>query len=274
MQTDRESYLKGLQKYHKLLEQALLEEYNISTDYLEVLAWGFTTTAFYIKSKSNAYLVRLSNYSKEKLEGVNKEITLSNYFNSRIPTSKYLKNKSGGYTNIYEDRILRVSEYIEGIAPFDINTDMFKQMIEVLKIIHSSEIPNVDLPKKPFENKPLKFLHGDLTPSNILISYGKIVGVLDFEMSLLGPVERDLAKTILFGWYRTPGSTFENVLTSALGFYNQKDVDVALMMKYTFEYAKEFLDNIISHKAIYNHKKDWEHDFDFAKRKLEILKKI
>ncbi len=269
--SEKESYLKGLQQYHKLLERTLLEEYNISADYLEVLAWGFTTTAFYIKSKNNAYLVRLSNYSKEKLESVNKEITISNYFNSKIPTSKYLKNKSGEYTGIYEDRILRISEFIEGIAPFDIDTDIFKQMIGVLKVIHASEIPNIDLPGKPFESKPLRFLHGDLTPSNILISYGKIVGVLDFEMSLLGPVERDLAKTILFGWYRMPGSKFEDVLTSALGFYNYKEMDIKLMMKYVFEYAQEFLDNIISHKNIYLHTEDWEHDFDFAKGKLSEL---
>ncbi len=269
--SEKENYLKGLQKYHKLLEQVLFEEYNISTDYLEVLGWGFTTTAFYIKSKNNAYLVRLSNYSKEKLESVNKEITLSNYFNAQIPTSKYLKNRSGEYTSMYEDRIFRVSEYIEGLSPFDIDMDIFKQMIGVLKIIHNFEIPSITLPKKPYENKPLRFLHGDLTPSNILISYGKIVGVLDFEMGLLGPVERDLAKTTLFGWYRMPGSTFENVLTSALGFYNYKEADIKLIMKYILEYAEEFLDNIISHKKIYNHKEDWVHDFDFAKGKISEL---
>jgi len=268
---DKENYLKGLQRYHKLLERILFEEYGISTDYLEVLGWGFTTTAFYIKFKNNAYLVRLSNYSKEKLDSINKEIYISNYFNSEIPTSKYLKNKSGEYASIFKDRIFRVSEYIEGISPFDIDMDIFKQMIKILRIIHASEIPNINLPEKLAENKPLKFLHGDLTPSNILISYGKIVGILDFEMSLTGPVEWDLAKTTLFGWYRMPGSSFENVLTSALTFYNQINIDTNLMIKYALEHAEEFLNNIISHKNIYHHKEDWEHDFDFAKGRLSEL---
>lgn len=271
---DKETYLKGLQHYHKLLEQVLLEEYNISTDYLEVLGWGFTTTAFYIKSKNGDYLVRLSNYSKEKLDSVNKEIHISNYFNSEIPTAAYLKNKLGEYTSIFDDRIFRVSEYIEGISPFDIDIDIFKQMIGILKIMHASEIPNINLPKKVSENKPLRFLHGDLTPSNILISYGKIVGVLDFEMSLVGPVEWDLAKTTLFGWYRMPGSKFESILTSALDFYGQKDIDINLMMKYTLEHAEEFLNNIISHKNIYHHKEDWEHDFNFAKDRLLELSRV
>jgi len=135
----RQKYIKGLKAYHKRLELLVKQSFKIDTKYLEILSWGYHTTAFYIKSGDNKeYLLKLVDWSEKKEADIAKDIDFSNLFRPVIPTPTYIKNTLDRYTNRFEDKILRLSHYISGLAPLNMNFDILGQMVDVLKKIHAT----------------------------------------------------------------------------------------------------------------------------------------
>lgn len=275
-------YIQGLQIYHKKLEGVLQQNYNVDTRYLEVLSWGYHTTAFYIKSSDGKeYLLKLADWSKEKEAAIDKDIELSGLFRPLIPTPIYIKNVADCYTCRLEDKILRLSHYISGLAPLDINFDVLGQMVDVLKKIHVCR----ELPQQ-FEERAVKsgtrdenaaaaprgvLLHGDLTPHNVLVSYNKIVAVMDFEMSFVGPKEHDLARTAVFSWNYLGDTPFENLARFVLEKYADHNVNTDLFYKLAVENAQKHLDAVEKHRNDYDRQEDWIQDRDFALGQLTRL---
>ena len=253
------------------------QNYQIDIKYMEVLSWGYHTTAFYIKSShGKEYLLKLANWSKEKETGIEKDVKLSNLFRTVVPTPVYIKTVSGRYTCRFENKILRLSHYISGLAPLEMNFDILGQMVDVLKKIHGCR----GVPQQ-FEKRAVKSgardenaaapLHGDLTPHNVLVSYNKVVAVMDFEMSFTGPREHDLARTAVFSWNYMKNTRFKEVARFVLEKYAGKDINTDLFYKLAVENAQKHLDAIKKHCADYDRHKDWEKDYDFALRQLQRL---
>jgi len=260
MQTDtqtkaKQNYIAGLKAYHKDLTEVVEKNYGVKTQYLEVLSWGYHTTALYIKTEDDQeYLIKLSNWSAEKEKLVLKDIKLSQDLRSVIPTPVYIPNHSGKYITRHQNKILRLSHYISGLAPLDMNYDILGQMVGVLKKIHGYNI-----------------LHGDLTPHNVLVSYGKLVAVMDFELSFKGPREYDLARTSVFSWNYFNNEEFENVAKFVLEKYADGKIDPDLFYRMCVENSRKHLDAVINHRQDYDSEQDWKSDYDFAKNQLEKL---
>jgi len=260
MQTDTENkakqnYIAGLKAYHKDLTDVVEKNYGVKTQYLEVISWGYHTTALYLKTADNEeYLIKLANWSEEKEKLVLKDIKLSQDLKFVIPTPVYIPNHSGRYITRHQNKILRLSHYISGLAPLDMNYDILGQMVGVLKKIHSFNI-----------------LHGDLTPHNVLVSYGKLVAVTDFELSFEGPNEYDLARTSVFSWNYFKDENFENVAKFVLEKYADEKIDPDLFYRLCVENARKHLDAVRNHHQDYGFEQDWERDHDFAKKQLEKL---
>jgi Ser/Thr protein kinase RdoA (MazF antagonist) len=261
----QQKYIEGLKVYHEKLTQAVKQNYGLDTEYLEVLSWGYHTTAIYLKSRDNKeYLLKLADWSEEKERGILKDIELSNKLRGTIPTPIYLKNLSDSYICRFEDKIIRLSHYISGLSPLDINFDILDQMVNVLKKIHYTS-------RRPNSTNDDVLLHGDLTPHNVLVSFGKIVAVVDFEMSFIGPREWDLARTAFFSWNYMKNAPFDKVAQVVLETYANNSVDTGLFYKYAVENAQTHLASVEKHRSDYDQQAAWEKDRDFAKKQLEIM---
>lgn len=264
----KEEYIKGLAKYHKEIEKTLKDLYQIKTQYLEVLAWGYITTSLYIKATDQDYIFRLSNYSPQKFKDLEREIFITQNLQKTIKTTEYVKDIHGRFLNVIDDKIIRVSKHIEGLPPFDMNFEIFKDIINMQKRIHQQKI-DVELPQINVEKEKLKFLHGDLTPSNVLVSYGKLVAILDFELALFGPVEYDIAKTIVFCWFRDSKKDYLEYLKVGVESYNQANISLDLINIYAKQHLQTHLNNIISHKENYDVGAGWQSDYDFTNKMLD-----
>ena len=281
MSNEKEAYLANLAKYHQELEDFIFSEYGIKTTYSETMSWGYNTTVFYIQSDRGNFVAKLTHPTPEKLIKINKEIALSNKLHNELPTSKYLLNKNGKWTCNYKasrnppkadkNIVFRISEYVAGTPPFDMNFDILEQAVGFLKKIHSIKISDVVIPTYEDKNYDT-FLHGDLTPSNILISFGKICGIVDFEEAMYGPIEYDLSRLAVFSWFRMKENKFSEILDFITQKYdvsaNGESVDQKLLKKISLDHAKSHLDNTIMNKEHYENIKDWEHDCDFAQSML------
>lgn len=279
MRNDAEQkYVEGLKQYHKKLEVILAQNYGIKTQYLETLSWGYHTTAFYIKSaEDREYLLKMADWSTEKEAAIRKDLELSNLLRNVIPTPTYIETLEGKLLCRFEDKILRVSHYISGLSPLDMSYSILGQMIDVLKQMHSfSASPSqneVHLPilTKESHLKGFKLLHGDLTPHNILVSFGKIVAVMDFETSFVGPVEYDLARTSVFSWNYMGKESFEQTAKFVLERYNHSEIDTQKFLKYVVEDAQKHLAAIYENRQKYDRDEKWKKDRDFALAQLERL---
>ena len=271
MSNEKEAYLANLAKYHQELEDFIFSEYGIKTTYSEAMSWGYNTTVFYIQSNRGNFVAKLTHPTPEKLIKIEKEITLSNKLHNELPTSKYLLNKNGEWTCKFKDMVFRISEYVAGTPPFDMNFDILEQAVSFLKKIHSIKVSEVSIPTYEEGNYDT-FLHGDLTPSNILISFGKICGIVDFEEAMYGPIEYDLSRLAVFSWFRMKENKFSEILDFVTQKYgvsvNSKSVDQKLLKKISLDHAKSHLDNTIMNKTHYEKPEDWEHDCDFAQSML------
>ena len=279
MSNEKEAYLANLAKYHQELENFIFSEYGIKTIYSEAMSWGYNTTVFYIQSERGNFVAKLTHATSEKLKKIEKEIALSNKLHSELPTSKYLLNKYGKWTCGYEaplsgakvdkNMVFRISEYIAGTPPFDMNFGILEQAVGFLKKTHTLKIFEVPIPTYENGNYNI-FLHGDLTPSNILISFGKICGIVDFEEAMFGPIEYDLSRLAVFSWFRIKEKKFGEIL----GFVSEKyggEVNQDLSKKISLDHAKSHLDNTIMNKNHYENIKGWEHDCDFAQSMLDRI---
>jgi len=254
----KQKYIEGLATYHKRLEAAIQTNYGIDTEYLEVISWGYHTTAIYAKSTDNKeFLLKLADWSENKEVDVLRDIDVSNRLRSAMPTPMYIKNLSGNYTFRFEDKILRLSHYISGLSPLKMDFDILGQMVDLLKTIHS-----------------FKILHGDLTPHNVLISFGEIVAVMDFEMSSTGPREWDLARTAFFSWNYMSQTAFDKVAQFVLEKYADTSIESDLFYKYVVENAQKHLASVKKHREDYDQQEDWERDCSFAKKQLELITTI
>lgn len=289
----KQKYIQDLKFYHKGLEIFLKNNYGIKTEYLEVMSWGYVSTALYIKTTEGKEIVaRIGEYSKEKIKNIERDYNVTKYLSQKVPTSEYILDKNGRYLISYEDnevlrlaekpdllikskkRVIRLSDYIQGTPPFDMNLKIFTQAVEILKIIHQQEIPTyINLEKSKYKNGNEKLLHGDLTPSNILVSFGNVAAVVDFEESCIGPVEWDLARCAFFGWGRMKNVEYKKVIETLYVTYKEKTLDIKSLIEFSIENAYLHLNNVMKHKERYETYEKWKEDFDISKRQVDELEK-
>lgn len=291
MKNDEEQkYIAGLKNYHTKLTQFVKQSYQVDIKYLEVLSWGYHTTAMYLKSSDDKeYLLKLADWSEEKEAGVRKDIELSDLLGDTVPTPRYIKNLNGDYICRFEDKIIRLSHYISGLAPLNMSYDILEQIVDLLKKIHAFSVKNIpanlnmqmdarDIVKQaviqPTELKKPVLLHGDLTPHNVLVSYDKLVAVMDFELATIGPREYDLARTAVFCWNYMPNESFTDVACSVLEKYSNDMVDVDLVYILALETAQKQVEFTLKHIKNDNKQGDWLRDYDFSLSQFKKLENV
>lgn len=247
------------------------ESYGIVPQVVDKSAWGYSTVAYYVESaEQKKYIVKAALFSDDKLKRAKKDTALSEILRNDFPTPVYFKNSSGEYITVTNNIILRVAKYIEGTAPFDMNLQIFEQVIEYLHRIHSFDLKkiNIELPELNVPGKKNVLLHGDLTASNIIVANNVIVGLMDFEDSLLGPAEYDLARSAVFCWFRFKETPFQTIFDVA-----KKELDSKLFLNFCLQHAENHLNQVIKNKSKYDDDVFWNDDYNFSKKAVEEIKK-
>lgn len=269
--TEKDQYIKDLERDHKLIEEVVSNQWNVQTQYLENIFWGYNTSAFYIKAHNNEYILRTTKNTVSKQKLLKIDLGLSKYLNNVVPTSMYLKTTKNKDFYMDDKRIYKLSKYIQGVPPFDMSLEIFKQAVEMLYKIHQTPPPPQKTIKLKIKGKTL--LHGDLTPSNILISHDKVVGILDFELAFLGPAEYDIARASTLSWFRLQEIPFQEFISTAEKAY-EKELDRKLLLRLSKHTAEKHLANIVKYKGNYENEKMWLKDYLFAQKIVERLNKI
>lgn len=274
---------KAAQEYHQKvieyethLKDFIQQNYSLKITFLTLMNWGYTTTAYYMKTDKGNFVCRISKFSKDKELGLTKDIQVSNILRVSYNIPSYIQSNQGVYLLKYVDligqsQLLRISDYIEGVIGFNITTQNVQELAIFLHKLHH-KLPNeqnIKL-KELFKPNEGNFLHGDLTPTNCLISHGKVVRIVDFEHSLFGPIEYDLARTAVFCWFHLNSMTFKDVTDILLKKYNTP-IDLTTYKESAHTQLSQHYSSIVKHRHDYVNEADFKRDEAFAKKMLERL---
>jgi aminoglycoside phosphotransferase (APT) family kinase protein len=273
--------------FHRTLENVIAREFEITPRYSSLHSWGYSTTAYYVETKnpSRNYVVRLTPFSEERKMRIKKDNEMAMYLRDKLPIPAILPNKYGeGFSFIerevdsrgivmLENSFLRLSEHAQGALPVELTEDIYRQLLELLNNIHAIPCENLGLGALDAisgSTGPGVLLHGDLTPMNVLVYNDKVVAVFDFEEACVGPVEWDVAKTLVFSWFRLPRRSFTEMLEMTRRFYS-RDVSPDLILTFARKHIGDRLKDIIDHKDSHNDQYFWDSDYNFTQGKLVEL---
>jgi thiamine kinase-like enzyme len=257
------------------LTEILIKSYNIEPEIIDKSAWGYNTIAYYVRDVGKKqYIFKVTNYNQDNEMRAQKDIHFANYLKQWIPTTTYIKNIDGNYMLLSDNKIIKVAHYVEGTAPFDMDLEVYEQVVNYLGIIHSVPTPDlgIDVPNLPTsEGSEQKFLHGDLTASNIIVADNNIRVVLDFEDACIGPVEYDTARSAVFCWFRMTMVSFAEVYKLTIDKY-EGEIKPEIFLDHAIKHAQNHLDQVIQHKNNYKDMVFWNDDYNFSKNALEEIK--
>lgn len=278
---------KAVQEYHQKvieyeshLKDFIQQKYSLKINFLTLMNWGYTTTAYYMKTDKGNFVCRISKFSKDKEEGLTKDIQVSNILMDSYNIPAYINSNQGEYLLKYVDlmgqsQLLRISDHIEGVIGFNISIENVRDLALFLHKLHH-ELPNeqdIKL-KELFKPNEGKFLHGDLTPTNCLISYGKVVRIVDFEHSFFGSIEYDLARTAVFCWFHLENLKFTEIEEILLSAYKTKDqIDTNILHDFAQNNIAKLIYNIKKHTQDYENEQKLNDELKFAmnmEKKLNI----
>lgn len=282
MQTGQKG-TEGYKEFHQKLEKIIEENWGIIPQFSDPFSWGYSSTGIYIKDiYQEEYVAILAENTPEKKRALEKDILITSSLKLSVDTPQQLRTKSGEYLleidkievtqgKSVTKRIMHLRKFMPGILPFDMNMDILMQAIKILHEIHQVDPASIDFSLETIECENPKFLHGDLTPSNMLIAYGKVIAVLDFELALLGPAEYDLARLAVFSWFRMENTPFSKVLEEVKKTYPE-NVSIELLKNFSILHCQMHLTNIKKHRKVYEDQQTYKADLTFTEKKLETLK--
>lgn len=249
------------------------DSYGLKAGYLELISWGYHTTAYYVKtSKNRDLLLAESAWSADKEAKVGKDISIALYLDKKLPVPRYLPTKQKGLQFTLAGKIYRLSEFA-GLSPLKMDYHVLGQMLAILKKLHHISPPATLKSKKVHtnQNEAHSFLHGDPTPHNFLVTNNKLSAMLDFELCYVGRIEEDLGKCIVFSWNYMHNRPFEEVYRYVIDSYS-RILDQALVYKEALTSLQNHLASVLKHKDKYSTRTEWERDFTFTNTQLNRLK--
>jgi hypothetical protein len=271
-------YHKKIADYEEHLKGFIQEQYSLRINFLTVMNWGYTTTAYYLETDKGDFVCRISNFSKNKELGLIKDIEVSNILKNSLNIPVYSKANNGRFLLNYVDlmgknQLLRISDHTQGVIGFNISEENVGEMGQFLHKLHYGlTIEHKDMLQSLFSKPEGTFLHGDLTPTNCLISYGKIGRVVDFEHSFFGAVEYDLARTAVFAWFHLYHLKFTEIEEILLREYNAVTaVDKKAFNHFAQLNIENHITNIQIHKNEYENEQKFEEELNFAAKMLDSL---
>lgn len=252
-----------------ILREKILQTYELNIVFSKLISWGYHTFTIYMETNTKQKVIaRISNNDEEKVALLNRAIIVEQLVEHLLPTPKYIVNIEGKFITNFDSQTLRLHHHIEGTSPFEMNMEVFEQMIDVLNKLHgfsdhAKGLGKLGLPIMEATNHVL--LHGDLTPSNIIVSFNKITGVVDFENTMLGPAEYDLAYMALFSWFRFGKTDFTD-LTNSIKKHYYNGIELDEYNDFAKQTLSRHLNNIIKHKEDYSNQEFWQNEKDYFEK--------
>jgi tRNA A-37 threonylcarbamoyl transferase component Bud32 len=272
-------------EFHQELERIIKASWGIEPKYSEPFSWGYSSTAFYIKdTEEKEYVALLADNAPSKRADVEKNIGIVTHLDLSLNTPRYMKNSEGNYLldieNItipsgdnVKNKIMVFYEFLPGIPPFEMTLDILKQSVGALHEIHQHSYEKFENLLDRIESPKQRFLHGDPTPSNLLVSHGKLVSIVDFEMALLGPIEYDLARLAVFSWFRSDKHGFREIADTVIREYPGA-VDGEMTESFALVHADMHLSNVKSHGEIHESPEEFKKELLFAEERAKELRDL
>lgn len=273
--------LKHIKAFHTHIEKIIEDHYGIKPKFSDVIGWGYNTTSIYVEDIQAAkYVIKYRSHTPQHEELLLKDAYFADYLKTELPTVSYIPNNAGELVTIKDGYLFALTEFISGMPPFDMSFDILEDVIPYFKKIHNTTPPKVALDyhshgvrgSETTVPQNYRLLHGDITPSNILVSHGKLSAILDFEFSLLGPVEWDLASLVVFSWFRMQNESFAEILDFTVAAYGET-IDKALVKQFAVDILNKRLSDILEHKESYSSEKSWFEDYSFTIDRLREIDK-
>lgn len=260
-----------------ILKSILKEQYNLEPKILDRSTWSHSTVNYYIElADGDRYIAKINPISEERYETLQKDIYFSNLLRDTLPSQHYLESKSGEYILETHERLIRVAHFISGVPPFEMNMEVFGQIIKYLKIIHDFPIERIktEIPELfPEIRQNRKFLHGDLTEANVLIAENKIIGIIDFEYACIGPVEWDISKSIVFCWGRMLDKEPQVVFNRALDVYGE-GFSETLIKNFCLKHIETRIQNNEKNREKYPNQDEWGQENVYYKNMYTRMSKV
>lgn len=201
----------GIQKSKlnkKIIEQILIEEYNIKPTKIEEINRG-TANIFEIDTYTKKYILKEFN-EKRTIESIEKEINIINFLKERnINVPQYMKTKNDKFYMKNKGRIIILQEFIDGYT-MENNTGDYEKTIESATILGKitkalKEYPNLSeeniierqFSKRSIQNGIIRMqdLKKELKENNIYKS--KIEQDLDFKIEISKEIEKNFDFNII-----------------------------------------------------------------------------
>ena len=201
----------GIQKSKlnkKIIEQILIEEYNIKPTKIEELNRG-TANIFKTETSTKSYILKEFN-EKRTIESIEKEISIINFLKEKnINVPQYMKTKNDKFYIKNEGRIIILQEFIDGYT-MENNTGDYEKTIESATILGKitkalKEYPDLSeeniierqFSKESIQNGIIKMqnLKKELKEDNIYKS--KIEQDLDLKIEISKEIEKNFDFNII-----------------------------------------------------------------------------
>ena len=231
----------------------VLEKYHVGEFKSKILVYNEWNIAYHLKTTKGDFLLKILNFQSEK--ELLKEIKIMNRLKDKISCSFPLLPKDKEYYIKYAGSIVLIKKFIKGkpvLRGEKLSNKNLSQLGKYYAIIHKtgdmSNIPKRDLyahlqkffntiNKSSPEYKvakstfsllrnnnfnpqilPKGLIHADLHTENLLVNNGKIVAILDFEDSHIGPFIYDLGICILDTCWKGRGLSEDRIKTFIKGY--------------------------------------------------------
>lgn len=201
----------GIQKSKlnkKIIEQILIEEYNIKPTKIEEINRG-TANIFKTETSTKSYILKEFN-EKRTIESIEKEISIINFLKEKnINVPQYMKTKNDKFYIKNEGRIIILQEFIDGYT-MENNTGDYEKTIESATILGKitkalKEYPDLSeeniierqFSKESIQNGIIKMqnLKKELKEDNIYKS--KIEQDLDLKIEISKEIEKNFDFNII-----------------------------------------------------------------------------
>ncbi len=271
-------------EFHHKLEKMIEENWGVAPEYSEPFSWGYNSTGFYIRDREGKeFTAILADDTEKKRFEVEKNIAITKELDLSVETPKHMDTKDGGKLleipqikitkgSDVRNKILVFYPFLRGIPPFDMTLDIVRQSADVLREIHLLDPLMFDVKLEEIPAQKKYFLHGDPTPSNFLVSYGEIAAIVDFELSLIGPAEYDLARMAVFSWFRMKDKPFLKILKTIKESYEDK-TQLDLLKEFSLLHCQTHLRNVVKHESVHENPKVFEKEVKFAQEMLDKMQK-
>ncbi len=148
----------GTREDNVQIGNVITSSYGLTISFIELISWGYTTNCFYIKTNKGDFVARVSDFSEEKVQDINRDMLISSLLGSEFLLPTFLKTTNEEDLVTFTDldnkkRLLRISDHKEGVMPFALDEELLNKILDTMIILSKYPLCSIfKNPQKPQNN--------------------------------------------------------------------------------------------------------------------------